>query len=98
MMIWWGKIPSLSKTTVYNTLKLFVEKDLVEEITIEGTEKRYDLYNPDSHAHFRCSSCGKLFDITLQIRQHESPDLDGFTIHRQSVHFTGLCPQCSRIM
>ena len=34
--------PSLSLTTVYNTLKLLVEKRAVREIIIEGGELRYD--------------------------------------------------------
>ena len=34
------EIPTLSKTTVYNTLKLFLSKDIVQELTIEEKEMR----------------------------------------------------------
>jgi len=33
-------VPTMSKTTVYNTLKLLLEKGLVLGITITGTETR----------------------------------------------------------
>ena len=36
------EIPTLSKTTVYNTLKLFQEKGLVLVVNIEDNETRYD--------------------------------------------------------
>ncbi|MGI6644046.1 MAG: transcriptional repressor [Bacillota bacterium] len=35
-------IPTLSKTTVYNTLNLLVNASLAREVTIEGHETRYD--------------------------------------------------------
>ena len=35
-------IPTLSKTTVYNTLKLLEKKHLVRSIAIENDELRYD--------------------------------------------------------
>lgn len=87
------EIPSLSKTTIYNNLRLFVEKKLVEEITIEGNEKRYDIYNPDSHAHFRCMSCGRLYDIRLNYRD-PFEELKEFQIHNISMHLSGVCPNC----
>ena len=35
-------IPTLSKTTLYNTLQLFLEKGIVIMITIDENETRYD--------------------------------------------------------
>ena len=37
------EMPSLSRTTIYNTLSVFVEAGLVRVITIEGNETRYDI-------------------------------------------------------
>ena len=51
------EIPTLSKTTVYNTLKLFVSKGIVQELTIEEKEVRYDA-DTKPHAHFKCIECG----------------------------------------
>ena len=54
--------PTLSLTTVYNTLKLLVEKRAVREIIIEGSELRYDA-NMCEHGHFKCLHCGEVYDL-----------------------------------
>ena len=46
-------IPTMSMTTIYNTLNAFLEKGLVSAVTITGTEIRYD-FNTSSHHHFLC--------------------------------------------
>lgn len=91
-----GEIPSLSKTTVYNTMNLFIEKKIVEAITIEGTEIRYDLYDPNSHGHFKCEECGKVYDIKLDWNTLEIPDLEGFEVKEQYIHFKGICAKCKK--
>ena len=45
-------ISTLSKTTVYNTLRVLVEAGLVRVITIEDNETRYDI-NIENHGHFK---------------------------------------------
>ena len=57
-------IPTLSKTTVYNTLKIFAEKGAILSLTIDEKMVRFDGYN-QRHAHFRCLNCNKVFDIPL---------------------------------
>jgi Fur family peroxide stress response transcriptional regulator len=58
-------IPTLSLTTVYNTLNNFLEKRLVYGVTITGTEVRYD-FNTDYHHHFLCKKCGQIYDVDLK--------------------------------
>ena len=53
------EIPTLSKTTVYNTLNLFIEKKIVNVIVIEENETRYDSVMA-VHGHFKCEKCGKI--------------------------------------
>lgn len=89
-------IPSLSKTTVYNTLNLFVEKELVEEVTIEGSEMRYDIKDPEGHGHFKCTKCQKIFDVPLQIDKIFSDEMSDFLVQAQFVHFVGICPDCQK--
>ena len=88
------EIPSLSKTTVYNTLKYFNEKGLVLSITINENELRYDGYT-HSHAHFLCTSCGALLDIdmpedALNLRDIQTPH----KITETHVYFRGICESC----
>ncbi|GFZ33455.1 transcriptional repressor [Clostridium zeae] len=87
-------IPTLSKTTVYNTLNMFVEKKLVEAITIEGNEIRYDLFNPQGHGHFKCENCGTVYDIDMDINFSKIKNLEGFKVKEQSFHFKGICKNC----
>ena len=54
--------PTLSKTTIYNTLKLFEEKNLVHSLKIEDDKLRYDA-DIRPHIHFKCEKCGKVFDV-----------------------------------
>lgn len=91
------EIPTLSKTTVYNTLNLFVEKKIVEMITIEGNEARYDIFNPEAHAHFKCEVCRKVYDISLDISEAKAEALKGFDVKEQYIHFKGVCPHCKKL-
>ena len=56
------QIPTLSKTTVYNVLKLLSSKNLIREVKIEDNELRFDAILQE-HGHFKCSECGKVKDI-----------------------------------
>ena len=56
------QIPTLSKTTVYNVLKLLASKNLIREVKIEDNELRFDAILQE-HGHFKCSECGRVKDI-----------------------------------
>ncbi|MGI6492637.1 MAG: Fur family transcriptional regulator [Pelotomaculum sp.] len=86
-------IPTLSKTTVYNTLRVLVESGLVRVITIEDNETRYDI-EADNHGHFKCESCGTIYDFRLDVEALTSRDLHNFQIHDKNVYFKGICPGC----
>ena len=83
----------ISKATVYNTLKLFVEKNIISEITIDNTESRYD-YNTEFHGHFKCEQCGELYDLTLQQGFLDSLNLDGYKINSSHLYIKGICKKC----
>jgi Fur family iron response transcriptional regulator len=51
-----------SKATVYNTLKLFLEKGLVREVIVDPTKVFYDP-NTHPHHHFYNVESGELTDI-----------------------------------
>lgn len=87
------KIPTLSKTSVYNTMELLAAKKLVQTITIEENETRYDADTSD-HGHFKCTACGKVYDFHIDL-SGTAPDLpEGFTIDERHVYYKGLCGKC----
>ena len=90
-----NEIPTLSKTTVYNTLNLFIEKGIIHMITIDGTEVRYDADLTD-HGHFRCESCGRVYDFKVVMREVETDLPDGFIINQKDLYFRGTCPICQK--
>lgn len=87
------EIPTLSKTTVYNTLSTLIEAGLVKLITIEDNETRYDIVS-ENHGHFKCESCGTIYDFKIDIDLFDSKDLNGFRINNKDVYFKGICQKC----
>jgi Fur family peroxide stress response transcriptional regulator len=86
------EILTLSKTTVYNTLKLFSENELAQALNIEGNELRYEAAR-GFHGHFKCQSCDHIYDLNVAALDFED-DMDGFIIADEQVLVTGVCPKC----
>ena len=87
-------MPTLSKTTVYNTLNLFVEKGAVRELAIDEKNARYDV-DISAHGHFFCKRCGKVHDIfDLQPSMFKIPYSDKFKIHSVEISYFGVCSTC----
>lgn len=88
--------PTLSRTTVYNTLWLFADKHAVTALTIDRTNTRFD-YSEMPHAHFLCRCCGKIFDVPACISpivQSSSIKQAPLHIEHMDIHYTGLCHDC----
>lgn len=86
----------VSRATVYATLTLLRELEVVAELPGPGGEVRYDA-NPDPHHHFRCLRCGRLEDVPedrLPVAA-DSPALAPFRVERLRVLAEGLCPLCN---
>lgn len=92
--------PTLSRTTIYNTLKLFEEKKIVQSIQIEDGKLRYDT-DTSEHIHFKCIKCGKVFDIFGGAKIHEQHSSlstmlpQGFTTEKMQTNIWGICESCT---
>lgn len=86
-------ISTLSKTTVYNTLRILVEAGLVRVITIEDNETRFDIV-VENHGHFKCEACGMIYNFCIDVESLTSKDLRNFMINDRNVYFKGICPRC----
>lgn len=91
-------MPTLSKTTVYNTLKLLTEQGAAIQLTIDERNACFDA-ELTPHAHFFCTRCGKVFDVALL-----SDDLkkevalpDGFSTDHTALYFRGCCSECAQV-
>lgn len=88
-------MPTLSKTTVYNTLDLFVERGAVRALAIDEKNSRYDV-DISAHAHFMCRSCGKIHDIfDLNPGMYQIPETTPFKIDAVEISYFGFCSSCS---
>lgn len=88
-----NEYPTMSLTTVYNTLKALSDAGAIEMLKIERENARFD-FPKIPHSHFRCRSCGKILDIS------ELPDIlkyvpkGSYHIENVEVYFQGLCDEC----
>ena len=88
-------IPTLSKTTVYNTLKLFVEHGAAKMLTIDERNACFD-GDTSAHAHFQCKCCGKIYDLPMHVNEKEMSDMadKGFSVEEVHNYYKGVCPEC----
>lgn len=87
------KNPSLSKTTVYNSVELLKKHGLIQSITISISETRYDFKNK-MHHHFLCRKCGKIIDIDIECPNIERVRKEGFDVEEVHGYFKGICNKC----
>ena len=86
----------VSRATLYNTLKLFMELRLVIRHRFQGSTKYEACYDNNSHCHQICTMCGKVTEFksqkitsainALKLRRFRK---DGF-----SLYIYGICSTC----
>lgn len=89
------EIPTFSKATVYNTMKLFEEKNLVQSISIKEEEVCFDP-NISFHGHFLCKECGEIYDFPVVINDLEKIYEENFKIDNAHYYLKGTCPSCKK--
>lgn len=88
------QIPSLSKTTVYNTLNLFIRNKVARAVNTDTNEARYDLIT-SSHGHFLCNKCGNIYDFDIQGSMNfDFLQEQGNQIQSLDITIKGLCKNC----
>lgn len=83
--------PSLSRTTIYNTLKLLVREKAVSTVIIEDGELRFDA-DLRPHAHFKCRICGRVYDL-FDLPEQKIPALPSPAFKVEEIHicYRGIC-------
>lgn len=88
------EIPTLSKTTIYNTLRTLVQNGLVMPVTIEDNEVRYDA-DVSFHGHFKCTICNMIYDVEIDESLNSSfQSMDGHVISDTQIYMKGTCKHC----
>jgi Fe2+ or Zn2+ uptake regulation protein len=93
-----SRMPDVSQTTVYNTLRELVALgELVPVENINDAGVRFDT-NTSHHHHLFCTHCHALIDIErdfpgLELTPEEAK---GYQIVKNQVTFYGLCQECQK--
>jgi len=92
------------KTTIFRTLKTFVDKGILHTIDNGSGSTLYALCSDncsthlhvDFHPHFKCEKCGKTFCIeTNSFPKIEVPQ--GFEVKNVEVNLSGICSDCKAL-
>lgn len=95
-----GKMLTMDKSSIFRTLTLFLEHEIVHAFEDGRGILNYELCSScgecnhsDAHIHFYCESCHRSFcmnDISLP----EVSLPQGFSLHTFSFVIKGECPEC----
>jgi Fur family peroxide stress response transcriptional regulator len=89
--------PTTSLATVYNTLERLKEVGEVLELPCSGGS-HYDGVNPHSHPHLRCTVCGAIEDVEIDLGSaaKEVAARRGYADVHHRLEFYGVCPRCQK--
>ena len=90
------------RTTIYRTVKTFMEKDIAHQIDDGTGIVKYALCEQDCsceietdlHLHFHCNNCNE----TICLTEHKIPKIkvpDGFVSENVNLMVKGICDKCS---
>ncbi|MHB1394781.1 MAG: transcriptional regulator PerR [Clostridia bacterium] len=88
--------PTMSLATVYKSLEVFKELELVQELNVGEDKFRYDA-NVNQHPHITCVKCGKVEDVDDEMLFDLSGQVEsktGYQLVSQQLYFFGNCPSC----
>ena len=89
--------PRISLSTVYRTLNLFKELDLVEERHFAEEHHHYEVKRKKEHHHLICLGCGRVVEFVSPLTKQMKEDVSrqsGFEILNASVSLEGYCERC----
>ena len=95
------ELKEFNRITLYRTIKVFLEKGIIHEITISGEESNYAICQEKcdtvghhhQHIHFKCTSCSLIFCV--EVDRFPSINLPKYKIEQLEIQTTGLCQSCN---
>lgn len=88
------KMPTLSRTTIYNTLELFREKGAIRVLNLDNKTAHYD-GDTSVHAHLLCRRCGNIYDIEIpSLLYAELNNLPDHLVEQTEISYRGVCSDC----
>ena len=89
----------VSRATLYNTIELLLECNLVVKHQFGKNIAQYEkAYQFKQHDHLICTSCGKVVefcDPRIHDIQKSAEEINNFTVSHHSLYIYGLCSNCA---
>lgn len=89
--------PHVGYATIYRTLRLLKECDLLSERHFDEGQARYEAASGHHHDHFICERCGRIIEFrndALERQQQAVARELGVTLTHHKMELYGLCPEC----
>jgi Fur family ferric uptake transcriptional regulator len=90
------RLPRIGLGTVYRNLELMADSGMILKLEQGGSQKRFDATTAP-HYHVRCSICGKMDDVMINVQENITKNAAEKTSYRilgHNVEFSGECPSC----
>jgi len=91
-----GSIEGLGLATVYRTLKILVDTDVVRLVEIPGEPPRYEMADKAHHHHFSCKACGNAFEVEGCPGDFSDLTPPGFILEGHELVLFGTCARCAK--
>jgi Fe2+ or Zn2+ uptake regulation protein len=90
-------LPTVSLRTVYQALHDLEAMGEIRLVQMGNGPLRVDT-RPERHAHLRCTECGQLHDVDVDLSELVLPAAQrrGFALEGAEVTFSGRCRMCAR--
>jgi Fur family ferric uptake transcriptional regulator len=89
--------PRVGRATVFRTMKLLQELDVICRVPLEDGTARYVLSTAQHHHHLVCRRCGSVTEFgspALDRELEAQADRAGFELDAHAVELYGTCARC----
>lgn len=95
------QLQDFDRITLYRTLKSFLDKGVIHEITYPQEEKKLALCSHNcsgeghshQHIHFKCNVCGQI--SCTETKAFPEISLKGFKVENIEIQASGICSSCA---
>ncbi len=88
----------VSKGTIYRTLPLVVDCNLIREVEFVGGHRHYEhVYGHKHHEHLVCLKCGRVIEFYNEVLEDELKEVcikNRFMLADHKIEATGYCEKC----
>jgi Fur family ferric uptake transcriptional regulator len=89
--------PHVGYATIYRTLKLLKECELLYERHFDESQARYEVAGEHHHDHFICDRCGRIIEFEndeIEDLQQRMAEKLGVTLTHHKMELYGICGDC----